>query len=100
VSTPDTRFLFDLFSLNVAQPVIKQKLSSVNGGNHELAFTLYIHGATWWCGFGAVASQQVGSWFRSRFGPFFVEFACSPHLCVGSLRVLPPVMQKEVCQIN
>jgi len=29
-----------------------------------------------------------GSRFNSQLGPFCVEFACSPGVCVGSLRVL------------
>jgi len=42
-----------------------------------------------------VASQQEGSRFNSKLGPFCVEFACSPRVCVGSLRVLrlPPTIQ-------
>jgi len=42
-----------------------------------------------------VASQQEGSWFESQLGPFCVEFACSPHVCMGSLQVpwLPPTTQ-------
>ena len=44
-----------------------------------------------------VASQREGSRFSSRLGPFCVEFACSPRVCVGSLRVLrlPPTVQKH-----
>ncbi|XP_075308222.1 serine/threonine-protein kinase OSR1b isoform X2 [Odontesthes bonariensis] len=43
-----------------------------------------------------VASQQQGSRFNTQLGPFCVEFACSPRVCVGSLRVLrlPPTVQK------
>ena len=37
-----------------------------------------------------VASQQEGSWFKSRLEPFCVEFACSPRVWVGSLRVFWP----------
>jgi len=46
-----------------------------------------------------IASQQKGSWFESRMGPFCVEFACSPRVCVGSLQVLqlPPTVQKHAC---
>ena len=35
-----------------------------------------------------VASQEEGSRFNSQLGPFCVEFACSPRVCVGSLWVL------------
>ena len=40
-----------------------------------------------------VASQREGSRFDPQLGPFCVEFACSPCVCVGSLRVLrlPPI---------
>ena len=40
----------------------------------------------------AVISQQDGSWFESQLGPFCVEFACSPRVCVASLWTLqlPP----------
>ena len=43
-----------------------------------------------------VASQREGSRFDPHLGPFCVEFACSPRVCVGSLRVLrlPPTVQK------
>lgn len=34
------------------------------------------------------ASQQGGPQFNSRPGPFCVEFACSPCVCVGSFRIL------------
>jgi len=46
-----------------------------------------------------VASQREGSRFNSWLGPFCVEFACSPRVCVGSLRVLwlPPTVQKHAC---
>jgi len=46
-----------------------------------------------------VASQQEGSRFNSWLGPFCVELACSPRVCVGSLRVLrlPPTTQKHAC---
>jgi len=39
-----------------------------------------------------VASQHEGSCFETRPGPFCVEFACSPRICMGSPRVLqlPP----------
>jgi len=39
-----------------------------------------------------VASQREASRFDPHLGPFCVEFACSPRVCVGSLRVLrlPP----------
>ena len=30
--------------------------------------------------------STVASWFESRLGPFCVEFALSPHLCMGFLR--------------
>jgi len=42
-----------------------------------------------------VASQREGSRFNSRLGPFRVESACSPRVCVASLRVLrlPPTVQ-------
>ena len=49
-----------------------------------------------------VASEGVasleGSRFNSWLGPFCVEFACSPRVCVGSLRVvrLPPTVQKHM----
>jgi len=45
-----------------------------------------------------VASQQEGSRFHPHLGPFCVEFACSPRVCVGSLWVLrlPPTTQKHV----
>jgi len=44
-----------------------------------------------------VASQQEGSWFESQLGPFYVEFACSPRVCMGSLHVLwlPPTTQTD-----
>ena len=44
-----------------------------------------------------VASQREGSRFNSHLGPFCVESACSPRVCVGSLRVLrlPPTVQKH-----
>jgi len=35
-----------------------------------------------------VASQQEDSCFETQLEPFCVEFACSPRVCVGSLRVL------------
>jgi len=46
-----------------------------------------------------VASQQEGSRFDPHLGPFGVELACSPRVCVGSLRVLwlPPTVQKHAC---
>ena len=46
-----------------------------------------------------VASQQEGSRFDPHLGPFCVEFACSPRVCMGSLRVLrlPPTVQKHAC---
>jgi len=49
-----------------------------------------------------VASQQEGSSFDSCLRPFCVEFACSPCVCVGSLRVLrlPPTVQKHVSSIG
>ena len=45
-----------------------------------------------------VASQQEGCGFVPRLArPFCVEFACSPRVCVGSLRVLrlPPADQRH-----
>ena len=44
---------------------------------------------------GAVGSQQEGSWFESQLGPFCVEFACSPRVCIGSFQLLwlPPTTQ-------
>ena len=49
----------------------------------------------------AAASQQEGSGFDSTrgLGSFCVEFACSPRVCVGSLRVLrlPPTIQRHAC---
>uniref|UniRef100_A0A669CQ23 procollagen-proline 3-dioxygenase n=1 Tax=Oreochromis niloticus TaxID=8128 RepID=A0A669CQ23_ORENI len=46
-----------------------------------------------------VAAQQEGPEFNStiRPGSFCVEFACSPRVCVGSLRVLrlPPTVQRH-----
>jgi len=38
----------------------------------------------------------------SGWGPFCVEFACFPCVCMGSLRVpqLPPTAQKHACQVN
>ena len=46
-----------------------------------------------------IASQRVGSRFDPHLGPFCVKFACSPRVCVGSLRVLwlPPTVQKHAC---
>ena len=48
-----------------------------------------------------VASQQEGFRFNSQLelGPFCVEFACYPCVCVGSLRVLQllPTIQKHAC---
>ena len=46
-----------------------------------------------------VASHQEGSRFDLHLGPFCVEFACSPRVCVGSLQVLrlPPTFQKHAC---
>ena len=46
-----------------------------------------------------VASQREGSRFNPHLGPFCVEFACSPRVCVGSLRVLrlPPTVQNHAC---
>ena len=46
-----------------------------------------------------VTSQQEGSRFNSHPGPFCVEFACSPRVCVGSLWVLrlPATVQKHAC---
>ena len=46
-----------------------------------------------------VTSQREGSRFDPHLGPFCVEFACSPRVCVGSLRVLrlPPNVQKHAC---
>jgi len=35
-----------------------------------------------------IASQQEGSWFKYRLGPFCTEFACSPRANVGSLQEL------------
>ena len=45
-----------------------------------------------------VASQQEGPGFECESGCFCVEFACSPCVCVGSLRLLcfPPTLQKHV----
>uniref|UniRef100_A0A3P8NDG8 HAT C-terminal dimerisation domain-containing protein n=1 Tax=Astatotilapia calliptera TaxID=8154 RepID=A0A3P8NDG8_ASTCA len=47
-----------------------------------------------------VATQQEGPEFNStiRPGSFCVEFACSPRVCVGSLRVLrlPPTVQRHL----
>merc|ERR1711931_160809 len=42
-----------------------------------------------------VASQQEGRGFESRLGPFCAEFACSPRVRVGLLRVLrfPPTLK-------
>ena len=42
-----------------------------------------------------VASQREVSRFNSWLGPFCVAFACSPRVCVDSLRVLrlPPTVQ-------
>jgi len=44
-----------------------------------------------------VTSQREGSSFDPDLGPFCVEFACSPRVCVGSLWVLqlPPTVQKQ-----
>jgi len=49
-----------------------------------------------------IASQQEDSRFESWLGPFCVEFACSPLVCVGSRWVLqlPPTGQKHTCQVN
>ena len=49
--------------------------------------------------FSTGASQREGSRFNTRLGPFCVEFACSPSVCVGSLRVLwlPPTVQRHAC---
>ena len=46
----------------------------------------------------AVASQQEGSGFESELRRFCAEFACSPPVRVGLLRVLrfPPTVQKHV----
>ena len=46
---------------------------------------------------GTVTSQQEGSRFDPHPGPSCVEFACSPRVCVGSLRVLQlsPTVQKH-----
>ena len=46
-----------------------------------------------------IASQEEGSMFDPHLGPFCVEFACSPRVCVGSLQVLrlPPTVQKHAC---
>ena len=52
-------------------------------------------------GVSAVASQQEGRRFKTSLvlglGPFCVEFACSPRVCVGFHRVLrlPPTVQKH-----
>lgn len=47
-------------------------------------------------GVSIVAPQPEGPEFNSTIRPrtFCVEFACSPHVCVGSLRVLllPPIV--------
>jgi len=42
-----------------------------------------------------VTSQREGSRFDPHLGPFCVESACSPRVCVGSLQVLrlPPVQK-------
>ena len=44
----------------------------------------------------AVASRQEGSGFESELRRFCAEFACSPRVRVGLLRVLrfPPTVQK------
>ena len=46
----------------------------------------------------SVASQQEGSGFKSELRRFCAEFACSPHVRVGLLRLLrfPPTVQKHV----
>ena len=46
-----------------------------------------------------ITSQQEGSRFDPHLGPFCVESACSPRVCVGSLGVLrlPPTIQKHAC---
>jgi len=51
---------------------------------------------------GTVAAQPEGSERESRLGPFCVEFACSPPVCVGSLRLLwlPPTAQKHANEVN
>ena len=45
-----------------------------------------------------VASQREGRGFDSRAGPFCVEFACSPRVSVGSLRVLRFLPQSKDMQ--
>ena len=61
----------------------------------------YIHPCGIWQHGGAVvsavASQLEGHGFKSRHGPFCVEFVCSPRVCVGFLRVLrfPPTVEKH-----
>ena len=51
----------------------------------------------WWLAL--TASQQEGSRFDPHPGPFCVEFACPPRVCVGSLQGLrlPPTVQKHAC---
>ena len=50
----------------------------------------------------AVSSQQESSLFESRLRLFYVELACSPSVCMGSLRVLrcPPTVHKHTSEFN
>ena len=49
----------------------------------------------WWLAPSPHSERVPGS--TPGLGPFCVEFACSPRVCVGSLRVLrlPPTVQKK-----
>jgi len=52
----------------------------------------------WWS---APSPHSKGSRFDPHLGPFCVESACSPRVCVGSLRVLrlPPTVQKHAVRL-
>jgi len=47
-----------------------------------------------------VASHEEGSRLNSRLRPFGVEFACSPRVCVGSLRVPASSHCPKTCMLG
>ena len=67
--------------------------------NAYVCFCVGLHGGVV---VSTVTSQQEGSRFNSQLGPFCVEFAHSPSVCVGSLQVLqlPHTIPKHACYIN
>ena len=54
----------------------------------------------WWLAPSPHSKRVPGS--TPSWGLLCVEFACSPRVCVGSLRVLrlAPTLQKHACQVN